>query len=48
MRTGIVPGGEAMDPNYMPWKDIGLASDDELKAMFMYLQSLPKLTQVTE
>lgn len=48
MRTGIVPGGKAMDPNYMPWKEIGLASDDELKAMLMYLRSLPKLEQVTE
>ncbi len=48
MRTGIVPGGKAMDPKYMPWKDFGLASDDELKAMFMYLQSLPKLEQATE
>ncbi len=47
MKTGIVPGGEAMDPNYMPWKEIGLASDDELRAIFMYLQSLPKLETMT-
>ncbi len=48
MRMGIVPGGKAMDPNYMPWKDIGLASDDELKAIFMFLQSLPKLATQTK
>lgn len=48
MQTGIEPDGKAMDPNYMPWKEIGLASDDELKAMLMYLRSLPKLEQVTE
>ena len=48
MRTGVEPDGEEMDPKYMPWKEIGLASDDELKAIWLYLQSLPKLETVTK
>ena len=48
MRTGIEPDGEELEAKYMPWKEIGLASDDELKAMFLYLQSLPKLEQNTK
>jgi mono/diheme cytochrome c family protein len=46
MRTGVTLSGHAMNPEYMPWKEIGLATNDELKAMFIYLQSLPKLEQV--
>lgn len=42
MRTGVTPEKRPLIPQYMPWKEIGIASDDELKAMFMYLQSLPK------
>lgn len=40
MRTGVTPGGQEMDP-FMPWKNIGKMTDDELKALWMYLQSLP-------
>jgi hypothetical protein len=29
----------------MPWKYFGKMSDDELKALWMYLQSLPALEQ---
>lgn len=43
MRTGVTLSGHEMDPKYMPWKETSLATDDELKALFMYLQSLPKL-----
>jgi hypothetical protein len=32
----------------MPWKDYRLFYDDELKAIWLYLQSLPKLAQYTE
>lgn len=48
IRTGKTPSGHELDPNFMPWKDISLFYDDELKAVFMYLQSLPKLEQYTE
>ena len=48
MRTGVTPEKRPLIAQYMPWKEIGLASDDELRAMFMYLQSLPKLEQATK
>ncbi len=48
IRTGKTPGGNELDPNFMPWKDYSKFYDDELKAIFMYLQSLPKLEQYTE
>ncbi len=48
IRTGKTPSGHELDPNFMPWKDISLFYDDELKAVYMYLQSLPKLEQYTE
>jgi mono/diheme cytochrome c family protein len=42
MRTGTKPDGKSLSDN-MPWKSVGKLSDDELKAIFTYLQSLPKL-----
>ena len=48
IRTGITPSGHELNPELMPWKEIGGLSDDELKAIWLYLQSLPKLEQVTE
>ena len=42
IRTGIAPSGHALDPEKMPWKGYGNFSDDELTAIFIYLQSLPK------
>ncbi len=41
-RTGIKPSGEQFDVN-MPYKSVGQMTDDELKAMWLYLQSLPAL-----
>ena len=48
IRTGITPGGHQLNPDRMPWKEYRFMSDDELKAIFVYLQSLPKLSQYTE
>lgn len=48
IRNGITPSGHEMDPSFMPWKDYRLFYDEELKAIFIYLQSLPKLPQYTE
>ena len=48
IRTGVTPSGHELDPNFMPWKDYSNFYDDELKAIYMYLQSLPKLEQYTE
>lgn len=48
IRTGVAPSGHELNPDHMPWKEYRLMSDDELKAIYMYLQSLPKLEQYTE
>jgi mono/diheme cytochrome c family protein len=41
MRSGTTPYGKAMDPFVMPWTSFGQMNDDELKALWLYLQSLP-------
>jgi len=48
IRTGETPNGHQLDPELMPWKDYRQFYDDELKAVWLYLQSLPKLDQYTE
>lgn len=48
IRTGVTPGGHELDPEFMPWKAFRLFTDDELKAVWLYLQSLPSLSQYTE
>ena len=40
LRTGTMPYGKALDDEFMPWKDIGLLTDDQLKAVWLYLSSL--------
>ena len=44
LRTGITPGGNQLN-EIMPWEIYKLFTDDELKAIYLYLQSLPKLDQ---
>jgi mono/diheme cytochrome c family protein len=44
MRTGVTPSGRKLN-EFMPWKYFGQMTDDELKAIWMYLQSLPALPQ---
>lgn len=46
IRTGVKPGGHPFS-EYMPWQVYKLFTDDELKAIYLYLQSLPKLEQIT-
>lgn len=41
MRTGNTPEGEVLDDEIMPWKSLGQMTDDELKAIWLYLQSIP-------
>jgi len=43
LRTGTTPFGHKLDPRQMPWEHFKNFSDNELTAIFMYLQSLPKL-----
>jgi len=44
MRTGVTPNGHQLK-DVMPWKYFGQMTDDELKALWLYLQSLPSLPQ---
>ena len=44
LHTGVTPGGKHLK-SAMPWKYFGQMTDDELKAVWMYLQSLPALPQ---
>ena len=40
MREGKRPNGSTISP-IMPWQEVGKLSDDELRAIWMYLQSVP-------
>ena len=40
MRMGINPAGKQLD-SFMPYKYIGRLSDDELKAIYVYLKTVP-------
>lgn len=40
MRQGITPGGRRLS-SFMPWKTLGRLHDQELQALWRYLQSLP-------
>ncbi|HNO31572.1 MAG TPA: c-type cytochrome [Anaerolineales bacterium] len=42
LRTGMTPSGVELRSQYMPWGSYKFMSDDELKAVWAYLQSLPK------
>ena len=44
LRTGVTPGGHQLK-DAMPWEYFGQMTDDEMKAVWMYLQSLPALPQ---
>ena len=47
LRTGVTPDGHALSES-MPWQYIGQMSDEELRAVWLYLQSLPPLEQNLE
>jgi mono/diheme cytochrome c family protein len=48
MRTGNTPYGRQLDSNFMPWKEYGRMNDDDLTALFLYLQSLSALDTPTK
>ena len=43
MRTGLTPTGRELRSEYMPWTSYQYMSDAELKAVWAYLQLLPKV-----
>ena len=48
MRTGSTPLGHQLDKNFMPYQEIGRMTDEDLTAIFMFLQSLPALATSTD
>jgi cytochrome c5 len=42
LRTGKTPEGRAIRGEYMPWRSYRFMTDDELRAVWVYLGSLPK------
>lgn len=47
LRTGVTPSGHVLN-EIMPWRYVGQMTDEELQAIWLYLQSLPELEQGTE
>jgi len=47
LRTGKTPSGHNLS-EAMPWQYVGQMTDEELQAIWLYLQSLPALDQGTE
>ena len=45
LRIGVTPSGHQFNNLYMPWKLLGQMTDDELKAVFLFLRSLPAKEQ---
>jgi mono/diheme cytochrome c family protein len=43
LRTGVTPEGRKVRGEFMPWGSYKFMSDDELRAVWAYLQSLPKV-----
>jgi mono/diheme cytochrome c family protein len=41
MRTGVTPEGKSLVPALMPFGAIGKMSDEELKAAYLFLKSVP-------
>ena len=41
LRSGMTPEGKLLDPRFMPWNRFNAMTDDELGAIWLYLQSLP-------
>lgn len=45
LRTGRTPSGRQIDARQMPYPTLALMTDDEIGALFLYLQSLPPLPE---
>lgn len=41
LRTGVTPTGTTLDPQFMPWDEYAAMSDEELSAMWTFLEQLP-------
>lgn len=41
LQTGVTPEGRQLAGEFMPWKEYGRMTDAELRALWLYLKSLP-------
>lgn len=41
LRQGRRPDGTELNPNYMPWKYTAKMTDDEIRALWLYLRTVP-------
>jgi len=48
IRTGVNPHGQELNPEFMPWKSWAKFHDEELQAIWKYLESLPALSMNIE
>jgi mono/diheme cytochrome c family protein len=48
IRTGVNPYNYHLDPEFMPWESFAKFEDEELQAIWMYLQSMPAITMEIE
>lgn len=44
MRNGMTPDGEILDPESMPWPEYANMTDEDIYAIFQYLQTLPAVS----
>ena len=42
MRTGVNPAGDTLHP-FMPWHELGRMRDDDLRAIYRYLRTVPPI-----
>lgn len=48
MHTGVTPYGRQLDPNFMPYEYYGRMDNQDLTAIFLYLQSLPAIESTSK
>ena len=44
VRTGVNKVGKQLDPDHMPWDHLAKMTDDEIKALWLFLSSLEPRT----
>lgn len=48
IRTGITPDERILNPQEMPWPHFAGMSDQELQALWLYIRSLPTVTNIND
>ncbi len=48
LQTGVRPDGKELDSELMPWETLGKLTDEEMKALWLFLESLPPVESPPE